>query len=48
MNHLKNKEHSRISLCKGKSLTGIEALEMLISKRRREADDALKKAKCAI
>jgi hypothetical protein len=47
-NHLKNKEHSRKSLSKGKSLTGIEALEMLISKRRKEADEAVRKATRAI
>ena len=48
ISHLKNKEHSKKSLCQGKSLTATEALEKLVSKRRQEADDALKKAKRAI
>ena len=47
-NHLKKKEYSRKSLCKGKSLTGTEALNMLVSKRCKEADEVLKRAKRAI
>ena len=39
--YLKNREYSKKSLSKGKSLTGTEALEMLISKRRKEADEGL-------
>jgi hypothetical protein len=41
---LKNKEHSRKSLYKGKSLTAIEALDTLLKKRREEADKEFKKA----
>ena len=47
-NHLKNKEYLRKSLSKGKFLTGIEALERLISKRRKEANETLKRVKQAI
>jgi hypothetical protein len=44
---LKNKEHSRKSLHKGKSLTAIKALNTLLKKRRKEADKEFKKATTA-
>jgi (p)ppGpp synthase/HD superfamily hydrolase len=45
---LKNKEHSRKSLYKGKSLTAIEALDTLLKKRREEANKEFKKVTTAV
>ena len=47
-NHLKNKEHARKSLSKGKSLTAIEALDMLLKKCQSKADNEFRKASRAI
>ena len=44
-NHLKNKEYSKKSLYKDKSLIGTEALKILISKQYKETNEAVKKAK---
>jgi hypothetical protein len=44
---LKNKEHSRKSLHKGKSLTAIKALNTLLKKRQEEANKEFKKATTA-